>query len=430
MLPQAVLAGRVLDEEGEPVQGAQIQVLNRRMQQGLANWIGMRGNATNDLGEFRIAGVQPGRVLLQITPPGMRRGAPPVSGQVQEGPARSYVSTFYPGVLDPSQAMAIDVKPGMELTNLDIALRKTDVYRIRGRALDVNGEPLQRFIVTATRLDRAGAGPAGFTGSPRQDGTFEVANLPPGDYRVMVRRLAGGPQNQAMVTEMVALGSTDVEGLVVQVNPGFAVGGRVVVEGQPATPVSTRTLRVSLLPAEQGMIMLGTRPGIPAEDGSFKLEGVAPGKYRVAPATAAGVYLADVLIGGQSYFGKEIDLTGGVPGPIQIVYRTDGAVVTGTVEVSDSKPVTPPVAVIVPADPELRAAIQPRQANVDESGAFQFDNLRPGEYLLWVFDDADLNELSDPDFLLTVQERAVKVRAKAAESVPVKAVLAAWPLEY
>ncbi|MDL1950690.1 hypothetical protein FBQ97_12875 [Acidobacteria bacterium ACD] len=122
----------------------------------------------------------------------------------------------------------------MELTNLDIALRKTDVYRIRGRALDTNGDPLQRFIVTATRLDRAGAGPAGFTGSPRQDGTFEVANLPPGDYRVMVRRLAGGPQNQAMVTEMVALGSTDVEGLVVQVSPGFAVGGRVVVEGRVA----------------------------------------------------------------------------------------------------------------------------------------------------------------------------------------------------
>lgn len=430
MLPQAVLAGRVVDEEGEPVQGAQIQVLNRRMQRGLANWIGMRGNATNDLGEFRIAGVQPGKVLLQITPPGMRRGAPPVSGQAQEGPARSYVSTFYPGVLDPGQAMAIDVKPGMELTNLDITLRKTEVYRIQGRALDTTGEPLQRFIVTATRLDQAGAGPAGFTGSPRQDGTFEVANLPPGDYRVMVRRLAGGQQNQAMVSETVAVGSADVEGLVVQVSPGFAVGGRVVVEGEATTPVSTRTLRVSLLPAESGMMMLGTRPGTPAEDGSFKLEGVAPGKYRVAPAAAAGVYLADVLIGGQSYFGQEIDLTGGVPGPVQIVYRTDGAVITGTVEVSDSKPVTPPVAVIVAADPELRAVIQPRQANVDESGSFQFDNLRPGEYLLWVFDDADLNELSDPDFLLTVQERAVKVRAKAGESVPAKAALAAWPLEY
>ncbi len=431
MLPQGVLAGRVLDEEGEPVQGAQVQVMNRRMQRGLMNWIGMRGNATNDLGEFRIAGVQPGKVLLQITPPGARRGAPRVSGQTSAGPARGYVAMYYPGVLDPSQALPLDVKPGTELTNLDITLRRTEVFRITGRALDATGEPMQRFIVSATRMDQAGAGPAGFAGGARRDGTFEVANLPPGDYRVMVRRLAGGPQNQAAGSVVASVGNADLEGLVIQVSEGMTVTGRVEIQGQqPAASVSPRNLRVTLLPAETGMMMLGTRPGVPSEDGSFTMQGVTPGKYRVAPANAQGVYLAQVMLGGQDYFGKEIDLTGGVPGPVQLIYRTDGASVTGSVELPDAKPVTPPLAVVVPADPALRAAIQPKQAEVDETGSFSFDNLRPGEYLLWVFDDADLNELSDPDFLQLVMERAVKVRADAGQTASAKARLETWPLDY
>lgn len=432
LLPQAVLAGRVVDEDGEPVQGAQIQVLNRRTQRGVLNWVGMRGNATNDLGEFRIAGVQPGKVILQVTPPGMRRGAPPVSGQAQtEGPTRGYVTMFYPGVLDPSQALTLDVKPGMELANLDIRLRRTEVYRITGRVLDVGGDPLQRFTVNATRRDQGGgAGLAGFAGGARRDGAFVIENLPPGDYNVTVRKLGGGPQNMAVGTARVGVGSSDVEGLVVQVSEGFTVTGKVEVAGQAAAPVQAQSLRVSLLPAEAGMMLIGMRPAQPAEDGSFTLQGVAPGKYRIPAATAQGVYLAQVLVGGQDYFGKELDLTGGVPGPVRLIYRTDVASISGAVEVSDSKPLTPPVAVIVPADPELRAAIAPKQADVDDAGSFRFDGLRPGEYLLWVFDDADLNEMSDADFLLTVQEKAVRVRAEAGQSTAAKARLTAWPLEY
>lgn len=432
LLPQAVLAGRVLDEEGEPVQGAQIQVLTRRMQRGFRNWVAMRGNATNDLGEFRIAGVQPGKVILQVSPPGMRRGAPPVSGQAQpQGPARGYVPMFYPGVLDPSQALTIDVKPGMEITNLDITLRRTEVFRITGRALDVNGEPMQRFVLTATRVDQAGGtGPSSVSGRARPDGTFTVDNLPPGDYNVAVRKLAGGPQNRAVGTATVSIGSADVNGLVVQVSEGVTVTGKVEVAGQPATPVDLSSLRVTLLPAEAGMMILGVRPGQPAADGSFVMQGVAPGKYRIPAVSPQGLYLSQVLVGGQDYFGKDLDLTGSAPGPLRIIYRADGATISGTVETGDSKPVTPPVAVIVPASPEWRAAIQPRQANVDDAGSFRFENLRPGDYLLWVFDDADLSELSDPDFLLAMQEKAVKVKAEAGQVASTQARLMPWPLDY
>ena len=110
--------------------------------------------------------MQPGKVLLQITPPGA--GGRPSERQTSAGPGPWLCGDVLSGVLDPSQALPLDVKPGTELTNLDITLRRTEVFRITGRALDATGEPMQRFIVSATRMDQAGRvkwlrerGPAG-----------------------------------------------------------------------------------------------------------------------------------------------------------------------------------------------------------------------------------------------------------------------------
>lgn len=434
MLPQGVLAGKVVDEEGEPVMGAQVQVLNARRIRGVLGFVGLRGTVTNDLGEFRIAGVPPGRVMLQITPPGMNRAVPPVSGQGQaEERERGYVATYYPGVTDMSQAERLEIKPGMEMTNLDIRMRKAEVYRVTGRALEATGEPLQRFFVMASRLDQMGVGPMTSAGSVRQDGTFEMANLPAGEYRVVVRRAAAGPQNQAMGSAVVTIGSADVEGLVVQLSEGFAVKGVVEVVGKSATGavMSPRNMRVMLQPAEAGAMMMGVRPGTPGEDGSFTVEGVTPGRYRVPlMSMGGGMYLDQVLMGGQDYYGKVLDLTGGAPGPLRLVYRTDGGKVQGTVEGLEDKPMTPPMAVMLPADAELREQAQPVVATVDEAGGFQFQNLRAGEYLLWVFDDVDLAGLADEDLVGGLVEKAVKVRVEAGRTGTAKARVTAWPLEY
>ena len=144
----------------------------------------------------------------------------------------------------------------------------------------------------------------------------------------MVRRLAGGPQNQAAGSVVASVGNADLEGLVIQVSEGMTVTGRVEIQGQhlrrPSLAKPTRDASV----AETGMMMLGTRqvcrPGRQFHDAGSDA-GQIPGGSR----ERAGRVPRTGDVGRPGYFGKEIDLTGGVPGPVQLMYRTDGASVTG-----------------------------------------------------------------------------------------------------
>src|SRR5207248_1961743 len=72
LTPQAVITGRVLDEDGEPVAYVQVQSLRYRYNQGRKQLMPFGGASTNDLGEYRIFSLPPGRYYLSATSrPGM-----------------------------------------------------------------------------------------------------------------------------------------------------------------------------------------------------------------------------------------------------------------------------------------------------------------------------------------------------------------------
>src|SRR5439155_17952483 len=64
LTPQAVITGRVLDEEREPAPYAQIMALRYRYTQTGKQLIPMGSASTNDLGEYRVFGLAPGRYFL------------------------------------------------------------------------------------------------------------------------------------------------------------------------------------------------------------------------------------------------------------------------------------------------------------------------------------------------------------------------------
>lgn len=174
LTPQAVITGRVLDEEGEPLARAQIQVLRRRFFQGRQRTMPMGGGQTIDTGEFRVADLAPGRYWISAT----YRGRMTMFG---EGPARNtagkpeeeYVTTYYPNSTDEAGARTIDLDAGQEMSGIDIRLHKARVYRIRGK---VSGgtQPVRSVRLMVLPRDRGASmgmfGGAG--GMVKEDGTF------------------------------------------------------------------------------------------------------------------------------------------------------------------------------------------------------------------------------------------------------------------
>ena len=72
MLPTAVISGRITDEDGDPMSGVRVVAQKKKPGKSTRESVGTEG--TNDLGEYRIAGLFPGQYWIVAMPaPDFRR---------------------------------------------------------------------------------------------------------------------------------------------------------------------------------------------------------------------------------------------------------------------------------------------------------------------------------------------------------------------
>src|SRR5580698_8673777 len=114
MLPTAVITGRVTDEDGDPMSGVRVVALKKVP--GKSKWQEASGTeATNDLGEYRLAGLFPGQYWIAAMPPPDFRdyeeahqasptGADQGASRGASQPETRYLTTYYPGAYDAMQA--------------------------------------------------------------------------------------------------------------------------------------------------------------------------------------------------------------------------------------------------------------------------------------------------------------------------------------
>ena len=65
----AVVRGRVTDEDGDPMPNAQVTVLRQTYVSGRSRWEQAGAERTNDLGEYRVAGLAAGNYYVSVSPP-------------------------------------------------------------------------------------------------------------------------------------------------------------------------------------------------------------------------------------------------------------------------------------------------------------------------------------------------------------------------
>ena len=168
------------------------------------------------------------------------------------------------------------------------------------------------------------------------------------------------------------------------------------------------------------------------EDGTFKLEGLMPGRV-VVHAQCGGEerYVKSILVGEEDVLGKEVDAAALAAG-IKVILRTDTASVSGALDVPEEKrdPAKQPRIVLIPTDERLRRAGFIDYSTVDLDYHFSSKSVRPGEYLAFAFAEADNSSFDDPDFLRVVESKGVKVKLTPGESQTVDLKLTPWPEEF
>ena len=106
MVPAAVIAGRISDEEGEAAAGAVVQVMRFTYMRGKRELLPAGFDRADDLGEYRIYGLAPGKYYVSATlVPGMFSFGGMLPGRLTGSrPEESYPPTFYPGTNDAGRA--------------------------------------------------------------------------------------------------------------------------------------------------------------------------------------------------------------------------------------------------------------------------------------------------------------------------------------
>ncbi len=400
MTPHGVITGRVLDEEGEPVSNADVQLSRQQYMQGRKQMVRAGGGNTNDLGEYRIFGLAPGRYFLSAT---VRQN--PIAPQVDD----DYVTTWFPRTTDSAAAGLIDVTPGIQLRNIDVTLARMHTVTIRGRVVN-EARAVAGTNLNAMLTPRNGIASGATRGAPvTPQGIFEFRNVAPGSYSVVAAAHSPGKSYAARTT--IQVGSSNIEGLVLTIGGGVGVTGKVRVEGE--TTESLAKVQVMLQPAEAGTVMFGPLPNQAVKpDGSFQMDDVSPDRYNLTVSgLPEGFYVARVRSANVDVLAEGLDVSGGSPAPLEVVLSPKAAQVSGTVmDPKTQKAAVATIVVLVPQEKERRDRESfYRTAYTDASGQFTFKSLVPGEYRAYSWEEAEYGAWMDPDFMKLQEGRGETV---------------------
>ena len=224
------IVGRVLDEGGEAVVGAQLHAVRRSAvgDHETISYLG-RSAAADERGENRLYGLAPGEYYVVATyrPIQMNDGSVPVERM-------GFSRTYYPASSTSKSARGVTVRAGRDTRRVNFRLAARPLARVTVNAVNAAGVPLVRREAMLTLWDRdevfiSGA-THGLTVNQPSDGTFVFQNIPPGEYRLLAK--AGLRSAEAAYVD-VTVGEEDVS-VNVRTNVGATVSGRVLIDGQPA----------------------------------------------------------------------------------------------------------------------------------------------------------------------------------------------------
>jgi hypothetical protein len=484
--PASTITGRVVDAlTGDPLPGITVQAMRSTYDAtGKRTLQPAASDRTNDLGEYRLYWINPGRyfvtanaarsgldALLAATSQAASLAPTPSPAEAQQqqaaalfGPPRSvnevvdsgYPLTYYPGTPDISRAGAVDLQPGAE-TRADFNLFKGEKYRIRGLAIDAatGKPPRDASLSVSPRNASAGAPVDAFFGALNgmmqgntkynsDTGEFEVRDVAPGSYwlQAMVANfipgpggatvtfssadansLANSPFNTAQIPVDVSGG--DLAGLTLVVSHGISIPGRIRVEGLNANQNQPGLIMLSFQSTAGGGSIASALAGNvkPAADGTFTIPRVTPGDYKLqVSGLSPNTYVKEARLE-QSDALQGVTIGDRVEGMLEIVLSQTPGQLDGTVLGADLKPVSGVQAVLVPERLRNRLDLY-RTAITNPDGRFTIRDLPPGDYRVLVWEDIEPFAYFDPEVLKQYDAlgKAVRIQEGASQTVEVRII--------
>ena len=421
----SAIAGTIVDEFGEPVQGVEVSALQIQMIAGRRRALrvsSLGSYRTDDRGQYRLSFLAPGTYVVQA------RVRDAVSG------GSGYVPLYFPGALNVDQATPMQVEIGATASAVDFTLTLSGTHKIAGTLFDVAGKPTGRAQVLLAVSERSGATQLEpTTASAGEDGTFVFPNVPPGDYVLqaiggLTERDSSGVfrvTSRSFASSFVTVTAEDPPPVQLRLSAGATLRGRISYEGLAEAPARAASLLAFPADFDRGP-MIGAGPvGFTLNpDNSFQYTGVfGPTLIRVEPRQSDW-YVKSVMFNGQDLADTPFDFgLDGTFSDIEVVVATTGATVMGRVTDDRAAPVADYGVHVFSTfrDRWFTGSRWVKTARPTQDGSFRVDGLPPGDY--WV---AAIGRIEgtpgggvlppDPQLLESLSSRATRITLGEGQS--------------
>jgi protocatechuate 3,4-dioxygenase beta subunit len=262
-----VIAGRVLDELGDPVEGARVQLLQVKYQAGRRRLVqaDVAARLTNDRGEYRLHDLPQGRYIVSTS-----------IGSISSADVPDYTRSYFPGTPNPSEAQFVTLAD-VDQIGMDVTLARTRTALVRGHIFGATGEPSTGGHVELRPSARSGAAigiPVGARLLP--DGVFEFPNVPPGEYVIVADRSRSNRSSEGEYgSTIVNVVDADVTDVVVQMSAGSSISGRFTFDTYDQTPLPTRSaIELSPVSVDPDQTPSSVASAEITEDWTFMMTGI------------------------------------------------------------------------------------------------------------------------------------------------------------
>lgn len=409
LAPQGLITGRVIDVDGEPIEGARVSAMRRiGHDAGVPRLVEAASAITLDNGEYRIPRLDDGRYLVRCIAPRFERA------ESTSGTEIGYGTTYYPDSPDLLKAGEIAILGGGDIGRIDLRVAPTRLFHVRGRFQPTPSQgPASITLVDASDPTRVFAT---FSVRPPEY-QFDLSRIPPGSYIAYGR----SGWDYSLSSHRVELRDRDIDDLLL------------------GPPANEALISVTAKPAERRLNPKGISLSFRATDldsGSVRAVDVklrddlkarlwtSPlGNFARFVVSITGLpercYVASMQHGGKNVSpDTEIEYTAGAP--LDIVIGVDGGTLDGTTLLQDERPVSGAVVALVSTESKIAV----RSVKSTEGGAFHITAVPPGEYRLLAWDDVEHADLEDPGFVSRFldQGAAVKLTANVAARASIRVV--------
>jgi protocatechuate 3,4-dioxygenase beta subunit len=414
-----VVTGRILDEFGEPASEIEVALERYEYNQGQRRLYQVtRSATTNDIGEFRLYGIQSGQYYLSAT----WRNPNAMVFRETAGGRTAYAPLYFPGTVNAEEAQRIAVTAGQELDGLVMMLQPIRAWRVTGMASGSDGKPLTPAMIVVARSTVGFNSVTGFSVPVRFDGTFTINALAPGPYTLRAQRFGNAPGDMSEIaTASISIGSEDIADLHLVAAKPSTLAGRILVDPAAAASLPI-ALTVAALPVNPVSMAIPFPPGRVGDDSTFEVKS-NPGPTRITVGGGFSPPPPGWIVRSVRLHG--IDVTDAIDvkaneniGGIDVELTNKLTTISGAVKDTRGETARGYTVIVFAQDKEKWKGNSRYRGtgHPDKDGKFTISGLPQGEYYIVAVDRVEPGQWEDPDFLESMRDKATPFSLRDAET--------------